>query len=118
MPKVPNRPLSQNKYPEQYMGNTSFDEDFGVNTVETLDFDGVVLSRTKSRNLALQIEYDGNSNPIYLGQATPGTATSVALWQIRKLTFDGNSNVTAIKYANGSSNFDAVWDDHGSLSYS
>lgn len=33
---VPNRPNSQNKYSEQNMGNTSFDEDFGVNAVETL----------------------------------------------------------------------------------
>ena len=36
---VPNRPLSQNKYSEQYMGNTSFDEDFGVNAVEMLVYD-------------------------------------------------------------------------------
>mgnify|MGYP003395563527 CR=1 FL=1 len=33
------RPASQNKYTPQNMGNTSFDEDYGVNAVETLVFD-------------------------------------------------------------------------------
>lgn len=36
---TPNRPKSQTKYTPQYMGNSSFDEDFGVNTVEKLVYD-------------------------------------------------------------------------------
>jgi hypothetical protein len=36
---VPNRPLGQTKYTEQNMGNTSFDDDFGVNAVEILEYD-------------------------------------------------------------------------------
>lgn len=44
---TPNRPLSQNKYTEQNMGNTSFDEDFGVNAVEPLAYDPT--SNTLSR---------------------------------------------------------------------
>lgn len=36
---TPNRPLSQNKYTLQNMGNSSFDEDYGINAVEVLNFD-------------------------------------------------------------------------------
>jgi hypothetical protein len=39
------RPLGQTKYSVQNMGNSSFDEDFGVNTVEIVGFDGTVLRR-------------------------------------------------------------------------
>lgn len=115
---TPNRPPSQNKYPEQYMGNTSFDETFGVNTVETLGFDGTNLQRLNASNLAIQIERDGSGNPIYLGMSTPGTATSDAKWQIRKLTFNGQNEVTAMQYANGSPNFDQIYNNRASLSYS
>lgn len=38
---TPNRPASQNKYTEQNMGNTSFDEDFGVNAVEIIGYDSI-----------------------------------------------------------------------------
>ena len=99
------------------MGNTSFDEDFGVNTVEVLGFDGQNLQRINATNMAIRIERDGSGNPIYLGLATPGTLTSVALWQIRKLTFDGQNDVTAIQYADGDPNFDNIWDDRAGDSY-
>ena len=115
---TPNRPAAQNKYPEQYMGNSSFDETYGVNTVEVLGFDGVNLQRLNASSLSLRIERDGSSNPIYLGIASPGTPTSSSLWQIRKLTFDGGNNVTAIQFAGGTANFNSVWDDRASLSYS
>ena len=56
---TPNRDPSQNKYPEQYMMNTSFDEDFGVNTVEHLGYDGVNLQRMAADALATKITVDG-----------------------------------------------------------
>lgn len=115
---MPTKPEIKTFFTEQEIENQSFDTDFGVNVVEPLEYDGVNLQRAISTNVSLQIEYDGNSNPIYLGIATPGTATSASLWQIRKLTFDGNNNVTAIKYASGSSSFNQKWDDRGGLSYS
>lgn len=66
---------------------------------------------------ATQFEYSGD-NPIYIGLAQPGAATSDNVWQIRKLTFDGSGNVTVIQYANGNSSFSNIWDNRGSLSYS
>ena len=78
---------------------------------------GELLVAPGSRNIALQLDYQLGSNPIYIGMAPPGTLTSAALWQIRKLAFDGNDNVTSIKYANGSPNFDQVYDDRAGLTY-
>lgn len=62
-------------------------------------------------------EYDGSNNPVYIGFAEPGSATSDPAWLIRKLTWSG-SNVTAIQYANGSTVFNSIWDNRASLSYS
>lgn len=65
-----------------------------------------------------KVEYDGSNNPIYMGTALPGSATSDPKWQIRKLTFDGSNNPTDMQYANGSIEFDKIWDDRASLAYS
>ena len=64
------------------------------------------------------IDYDGGANPIYMGRAAPGTATSAAAWQIRKLTYDGSDNVIAIQFADGTNDYDQVWDNRAGLSYS
>ncbi len=63
-------------------------------------------------------EYDAQSRLIYFGKATPGTPTGEARWQIRKMEYDANSNLTAIKWADGNQSFDNVWDNRTSLSYS
>lgn len=52
----------------------------------------------------------------YLGEALPGTLESAATWRIRLITTSG-SDVT-VKWADGNSRFDNVWDDRASLSYS
>lgn len=114
---TPNRPLTQNEYTEQNVQNSSFDKDFGLNIVETVGFDGKNVQRMNASNMTLRIEYDGNNNPIYIGIATPGTDTASNFWQVRKLTFDGNNNVTSIIYGGGSPNFDQVWDNRTSLTY-
>lgn len=65
-----------------------------------------------------EIDYNSGTNPIYIGIANPGTATSAASWQIRKLTYDANNNVTAIQWAGGSADFATAWDSRASASYS
>lgn len=103
---------------ETHILNQSFDQLFQQLMVEMLGFDGQNLQKQNADNLATQLDYNGGSNPIYIGLAAPGTPTSSALWQIRKLTFDGSNNPTAIQYANGSPNFDQIYDNRASLSYS
>ena len=64
------------------------------------------------------IDYVSGTNPIYIGSAVPGTATSDNKWQIKKLTFDGNNNPTAIQFAGGSPSYTNIWDNRASLTYS
>jgi len=62
------------------------------------------------------LQFDASASPIlYLGAAAPGSATSSAVWQITR--FDVTSGVSQT-YADGNVNFDNVWDNRASLSYS
>lgn len=74
------------------------------------------FSRTLGLDLALRLEV-ASSTVTYLGEANEGTATSSALWQIKRLTSTSAGNLT-IEYANGSTSYVHVWDNRASLSYS
>lgn len=50
----------------------------------------------------------------YIGNAAIGSATSVAVWQIKRLATPGLTKL----WADGNDNFDNVWDNRESLSYS
>jgi len=52
----------------------------------------------------------------YVGEATPGTATSAASWRIKRIAFLSGDDVE-IKWANSVNTFSQVWDDRASLSY-
>lgn len=64
------------------------------------------------------LDYDANSNLVYIGKAVIGTAKSIALWQIKKLLYDANSNLTDIQFASGSETYEYAWNDRASYSYS
>lgn len=76
----------------------------------------VIAGAMESQHLLKQrIEYSG-SNPLYIGLAIPGTATSAASWQIRKMTYSG-SNLTQVDFADSSSDFVKSWDDRATYTY-
>lgn len=52
----------------------------------------------------------------YIGKAGIGSATSSALWSIKKIV--ESASVTTITWADGDDLFNNVWDDRASLSYS
>lgn len=54
---------------------------------------------------------------IYKGQASPGTADGAAFWRIRRLTLGLDGDVLT-HWADGNANFDNVWDDRATLTYS
>lgn len=108
---------TQSEFTEQYILNNIYDKVLRAIAVFGVGWNGQQGQVSNADSLNLKIDYDGNSNPIYIGIAAPGTLTSAAFWQIRKLTFDGNNNVTTIQYANGSPLFDQVWDDRTSITY-
>lgn len=58
----------------------------------------------------------GSPDVMYVGEADPGTATSAALWRVKRVTDDGTEFVTIQWAAAGA--FTQIWDDRTSLSYS
>ena len=52
----------------------------------------------------------------YIGDADIGVLTSAPVWMIRRLTAAGND--LNVEYANATPNFDKVWNDRVSYSYS
>lgn len=75
----------------------------------------VLLSKVKAYKF--EYAYDSSGNLEYIGKAGAGTPTSDANWQIKKLTYT-SGNLTAILLADGNENFDNVWDQRSSYSYS
>lgn len=65
-------------------------------------------------NRALRVDA-ATSTVIYVGAADPGALDSAAVWQIVK--FDTTTGVVQT-FADGNDNFDNVWDNRVSLSYS
>jgi len=65
-----------------------------------------------------RMAYDSDSRLEYLAKASPGSATSEAVFMIVNFSYDGDSNLVSILPADGNYNFDNVWDDRAVLSYS
>lgn len=72
-------------------------------------------SQTFSEDLAIRI--DETSNTVtYFGYAAVGSANSSAVWKIKRMTV--SLKITTVVYADGDTNFDNIWDNRASLSYS
>ena len=94
----------------------------GVTADGAIPVSGAVLILSSGTNGALihdfttaliqRMDYEDKYQPIYMGLAIPGTATSAAEWQIRKNVTSGNpALVTAVLFGSGNSNFDKIWDN-------
>jgi hypothetical protein len=59
---------------------------------------------------------EASATIIYIGEATPGTATSSATWRVKRV--DSATITAEILYADGDDTFDNVWDNRAALSYS
>lgn len=70
-------------------------------------------------DMQTKIAYDASNRPQYVGKAPAGVATTVAQWQIRKITYDAvTGNPTDIKFAGGANDYSNIWDNRAALSYS
>lgn len=119
-------------------GGTQYQEDTGHTTGDTGTLTLAVrndaqIARTSANSDYSSIAVDDVGRPIvasaaystrideasgtvtYLGNALCGTATSAAAWQIKKI--DSSSGV-AITFADGDPQFNNVWSDRASLTYS
>jgi hypothetical protein len=70
-----------------------------------------------SGDLQMKADYVSGTNPIYIGHARPGSLSSAAEWQLKKITYDGSNNVTAIQFAAGVNDYSKIWDDRASYTY-
>ena len=73
----------------------------------------IVLTTSNIYTLRLD---EADSSTVYVGEAITGSATSGAVWRIKRILTSGT--VLSILFADGNTNFDNVWDNRGSLSYS
>ena len=64
------------------------------------------------------LSYDANLNVEYIGKSAAGSVAADETWQITKLIYDANQNITQVLYASGNKKFDKVWNDRASYSYS
>ena len=78
----------------------------------------LLIAQTAADQFTKSLDYDGNGNMIYLGRAVQGTEKSVSAWQIIQFTYDGNNRLTDVKWCDGNTQFDNIWDNRASLSYS
>lgn len=63
------------------------------------------------------IDYVGTANPIYVGEAAPGTLVSVPQWRIKRITWVAG-NPTAVEWAGGQASMTYEWDDRDTYAYS
>lgn len=82
--------------------------------VKTTDISGVHLQHMRpDLDAAYSVRVDEGATYTYIGHAAPGSATSSAVWRVKRLT---NADATVV-WADGNGSFDNIWDNRASLSY-
>lgn len=110
--------VGKTKYTTQTIQNFGFDEVYKIPRRLTYKFDPAnaeSYAEEVLENINLKID-EADSNTTYFGWAKIGTATSSALWRIRKMSKSGN--VSTFQWCDGDRSFNNVWDNRAALSYS
>jgi YD repeat-containing protein len=68
-------------------------------------------------DLDVAIEYNVTNLAIYVGEAQPGTSKGSPNWRIMKLDYDANNNLILKRFADGSKNFNKIWDNRATYTY-
>jgi len=90
-----------------------------------LQFDitgGILTNQINNNYLEEEVVYSKRVDFIsdlllYRGEGSPGILTSAPTWRVRRITIAVDGDVTE-EWADGNADFDKIWDDHLSLSYS
>lgn len=119
--------LSRTKRSSQAIDNFSFDEEFLVKVVElvkrnqagtAIEYFNPATEETLAGLLATKLDDVSTSNITYAGKAAIGSSGASAVWRIMKIDESGTPTTLSITWADGNSNFDNVWDNRTSLTYS
>jgi len=74
-------------------------------------------TQTEEEMFAQQVDFI-NDDLLYRGEAAPGSATSAAVWRIRKITIDNSGEGDVVTtWAGGTADFDKIYDDRLGLTY-
>lgn len=76
------------------------------------DVQNALFDATNFSTYQLKIDYNSTPNPVYVGEAIRGAATSASGWTVMKVSYDGSNNPTVLQTADG------TWDGRGALTYS
>ncbi len=68
-------------------------------------------------DLQMRIIYNENY-PVYIAVARPGAREADPEWQIKKLTYDASGNIISITFAGGSNDYNKVYLNWASYTYS
>lgn len=74
-----------------------------------------VLTQTLGGAEASRVD-EASASVTYVGKAVAGTADATAAWKISRITTSGSVIIT--EFADGNTNYDNVWSNRASLSYS
>lgn len=127
---MPNNDGNIVKRTSQYIDNMSFDETTELPMAQIAGTDGSDVYRVKvnsSGELAVSgtsaaapiyatlVDDYSEDNITYVGRADTGSASSSAVWQIRKIDESIGATTT---WADGDGSFNNIWDNRESLTYS
>lgn len=91
-------------------------KEYATNSSNQLNVNAVNVVETTGAHYAKIIDPDTTANTTYIGHAAIGSATSSAVWQVRKFVLSGGAQT--VTWADGNDSFDNIWDNRASLSYS
>lgn len=109
---------------EVYLSSTTVIEDRSIITLESNLEQGIIIGEgaqgpaginEEDNVYAKRIDFVGD-NIIYKAEAIVGSVTSSPVWRIRKITLASDNDVTEV-WADGDAQFNNIWDNHLSLSY-
>ncbi len=69
----------------------------------------------------MNVGYGEGEEPEYFGEAIPGTLNSDAAWRIYRYEYvevGGDLEAATLRFAEGNTNFEKVWDDREDYEYS
>lgn len=76
----------------------------------------VYVTNMGGSDLAVRLDV-ASTAVTYVGKAAVGAVTNAAVWKVFKMTTAVDGDLT-IEYADGDADFDNVWDDRATLTYS
>lgn len=99
----------------QYMSDVSYSKNAAGLTINPATEE--TLSQILGK-YAIQLDDVSTTNVTYVGKAAIGSAVGSAVWQVMKIDESGTPITLVITYADGNQNFDNIFSNRTSLTYS